>query len=192
MFTKRKREHTHTKKIYQASFVPRKHRSSAGYGSYPASYVSGWRRSGHHLSIGMKGSSSVLTSLRRGAALMEPYTGGCPQGCVSTDWHDILLQPKPFCDSMTQAQRCVRSRSWAALCPVEQHCWLLWGTSGFSGGISMVSMQFWNHTVVIRDHVGHGETPPTHCRKYVVIFECYEWSDFTSALNAKPGVSQCA
>ena len=100
MFTKRKREHTHTKKIYQASFVPRKHRSSAGYGSYPASYVSGWRRSGHHLSIGRKGSSSVLTSLRRGAALMEPCTGGCPQGCVSTDWHDILLQPKPFCDSM--------------------------------------------------------------------------------------------
>lgn len=103
--------HTHTQKIYQASFVPRKHRSRAGYGSYPASYVSGWRRSGHHLSIGMKGSSSVLTSLRRGAALMEPCTGGRPQGCVSTDWHDILLQPKLFCDSMIQAQRYVRSRS---------------------------------------------------------------------------------
>lgn len=116
----KEKDGTH-KKIYQASFVPRKHRSGTGYGSYPSSYEQ-MARSGHHWSVGWEGSSSVLTSLR-----MVPQ------------WSPVLVAiPRAvsalaFCDSMIQTQVCEKQElsssvsSGAALLAFLGHFWLFWG-----------------------------------------------------------------
>lgn len=115
---------------------------------------------------------------------MEPCAGGHPQSCVSTGFLWFYDSDTGVWEAGAE-QVCVQwsstvGFSWALLAFLGVYQWFL---------CSFGTMRF---HVVLRDCVGHGATPQTHCRKYVVIFGCYEWSGFTSALSVKLGVSQCA